>query len=611
VPAPRPPRRARRLVLGAALLLGALAATDALFLEPNLLVVRRVTVPCPGLRRGPVRIALFSDSDFVAPGRAERALAREVQSFAPDLVLVAGDFLGSERTVRDPGTVAAAAEFLGSLPAPAGRFLAPGEEESDGGAALRAALGAGGTVVVLSNEARSLEVRGERISLFGADIQAEPAPWATGSERGRSFVFDRARERDQLLVYAGDGASGWGEVEISFAFQPQGPDATVDFRFAWRDGEGPWGGDGLRLIADPYRRDMRLYSHLQVPHSLPGRRESGFVPAPGAWSRARVRLSEEGSQARVRARFWREGDVEPGGWSIDATDLRPSRDWRGTVAFAGRSGSCRYTDLVVAGPGGARLLEERFADPGRLRGAWRYRSALADWVFDAANRDGARLVLAHNPDVVLDLADLGGVPPDLVLAGHTHGGQVRLPWIGALYTATKLGRRFDAGLFDYGGMPLYITAGMGTSDIPVRFCNPPEVVLLTLVPSPRSHEASPPTRGGPDGPAASARGAAGPARGGPAQRHGPGGGGRDRLPQGQGADQVRVEPVEQLRALVAQVGGAPLADAVGRDLPGARELPQLGPPDLQEIAGLAAGEDLVLDHVDFHDGGCASLRIHL
>jgi len=127
------------------------------------------------------------------------------------------------------------------------------------------------------------------------------------------------------------------------------------------------------------------------------------------------------------------------------------------------------------------LLEEPFSDPRRLRGTWKYDSALADWLYgDGAA--AARLLLTHNPDLVLELADLGAPPPDLVLAGHTHGGQVRLPGYGAIYTSTKLGRRYDAGLFDFQGIPLYITAGVGTSEVPVRLFDPPEIVLITLVP---------------------------------------------------------------------------------------------------------------------------------
>ncbi len=55
-----------------------------------------------------------------------------------------------------------------------------------------------------------------------------------------------------------------------------------------------------------------------------------------------------------------------------------------------------------------------------------------------APRDCIRVVIGHGPDFVMDLA--GTVPVDLALAGHTHGGQVALPWLGPPYTKTRLPR---------------------------------------------------------------------------------------------------------------------------------------------------------------------------
>jgi hypothetical protein len=66
----------------------------------------------------------------------------------------------------------------------------------------------------------------------------------------------------------------------------------------------------------------------------------------------------------------------------------------------------------------------------------------------------------------------------LVLAGHTHGGQVRLPWLGPLEKNIS-GGPFIAGRYDIGGTMLYISRGLGTSYLPVRFDCPPEVVVLT------------------------------------------------------------------------------------------------------------------------------------
>lgn len=69
---------------------------------------------------------------------------------------------------------------------------------------------------------------------------------------------------------------------------------------------------------------------------------------------------------------------------------------------------------------------------------------------------------------------------DLVLSGHTHGGQVRLPVVGALYTRSKLGKRFIAGWNQLDGTQIYVSRGIGKVLLPVRVGCPPEITSLNL-----------------------------------------------------------------------------------------------------------------------------------
>lgn len=88
------------------------------------------------------------------------------------------------------------------------------------------------------------------------------------------------------------------------------------------------------------------------------------------------------------------------------------------------------------------------------------------------------ILLAHEPDYADEVVKHGGV--DLMLAGHSHGGQVRLPWVGALYTP-PLGRKYVEGLFPLeNGLQLYVNRGLGAVGIPFRFDCRPELTLLTL-----------------------------------------------------------------------------------------------------------------------------------
>jgi predicted MPP superfamily phosphohydrolase len=86
------------------------------------------------------------------------------------------------------------------------------------------------------------------------------------------------------------------------------------------------------------------------------------------------------------------------------------------------------------------------------------------------------ILLSHNPDVFPE------VPESvlLTLAGHTHGGQVHLPILGSPIVPSRFRQRYVAGHIIENGKHLFVTVGIGTSIVPVRFCVPPEIAVLTL-----------------------------------------------------------------------------------------------------------------------------------
>lgn len=106
------------------------------------------------------------------------------------------------------------------------------------------------------------------------------------------------------------------------------------------------------------------------------------------------------------------------------------------------------------------------------------RHSLADALRDVPP-DEPCVLLAHAPDI---LPDLDTSRPLLVLMGHTHGGQVRLPFIGAVTTRTRVPLPDAYGLHRLGQTHIYITCGMGGAT-PLRFLCPPEVTLIRLVPA--------------------------------------------------------------------------------------------------------------------------------
>lgn len=86
------------------------------------------------------------------------------------------------------------------------------------------------------------------------------------------------------------------------------------------------------------------------------------------------------------------------------------------------------------------------------------------------------ILLTHSPDVFPDVP----ARVALTVAGHTHGGQMRFPFLGAPVVPSRYGQRYAAGLVVEEGRSIFVTTGIGTSILPVRLGVPPEIVRLRL-----------------------------------------------------------------------------------------------------------------------------------
>ena len=94
---------------------------------------------------------------------------------------------------------------------------------------------------------------------------------------------------------------------------------------------------------------------------------------------------------------------------------------------------------------------------------------------------GFSMLLTHAPDAALRLPPPSAGGPSLVLCGHTHGGQIRVPGWGAPLRHSRLvSRRRADGVFEVGGAQVVVSRGFGTAHVPLRFACRPEIGLLTL-----------------------------------------------------------------------------------------------------------------------------------
>jgi predicted MPP superfamily phosphohydrolase len=94
--------------------------------------------------------------------------------------------------------------------------------------------------------------------------------------------------------------------------------------------------------------------------------------------------------------------------------------------------------------------------------------------------DACRILISHNPDVNENIEALGE-HIDFIISGHTHGGQVVLPFIGALYIPSPFGQKYLAGLVRDKDRQTYISRGLGLFFVPTRINCPADVSLVTLM----------------------------------------------------------------------------------------------------------------------------------
>ena len=477
----------------------ALGAADGFWLEPEkLLFEDRMRI---GLDAPLLRAVHLSDLHVSEDRPLLRRLIQRTAEADPDLILVSGDF------IRDlpPGegdmtpNLAATAAFLSEL-----RRIAPvigvqGHSEHQG--PVIAALDRAG-VELLSNEGRRIG-RGGGILLLGLNQQAGtdrwasafPPPFRTIPWQGQPFYGAR-RGLPYRNFYSHWDPAPLGITDESGPLAWSGYEATVDTLVDSEDA-----GAGLVVHSRYVLGEDRMYGLTRgggkasrtfslgargTPLSEKDDLETDVDPEPGRWYRMRLRTEMEPGLVRVLAKVWPADAPEPGPWQARVVDRSRYRVEAGTVGLWGWGGGTvlyrnlrvtRGTETLVAAPlaGGK--------PPGFREGARGTRLALAlarsPWVPAGT----PTVVLSHTPAVALEASRRG---IDVVLAGHTHGGQVRLPFFGALTTRDSLGAWYDYGRYHFaaptprGLTTLYINAGVGTSVLPLRFWCPPRFAVVEL-----------------------------------------------------------------------------------------------------------------------------------
>lgn len=155
-----------------------------------------------------------------------------------------------------------------------------------------------------------------------------------------------------------------------------------------------------------------------------------------------------------------------------------SRSKLNRVALSGRDWAAAFARL------GITLLQDGVVRRGPLaigglQDIYTRRPDLPDTLAAMVRAGGAPLILSHGPDVFPALPDV----PLLTLVGHTHCGQVALPFAGIVYVPSKYGTRYGCGLYRDGDKTMIVAAGVGTSGLPIRMLAPPDIWLITIKPT--------------------------------------------------------------------------------------------------------------------------------
>ena len=441
----------------------------AFAVEPYAVTRHDFAVPIrglPGAFEG-YRILHLTDLEADAPGRREEKVAAIAREARPDVIVVTGDLVDKTLSRGERWeSYRKMASWLGSLPAPDGVWFAQGHGEmashvnQDG---LDRMLRDGGVrplwddVGVIRRKDAALALVGLKVHDYGGK-----GTWTISAS---GAIVQGPGDRPAFLEMVAPESGSWTDFDLTGRFRFDSPKDWVGLLLHSRLGKGQ---DRFYMAV---RRDRlpylapsahgTTYNHGQVSWARP--------VGPGVWHRFRVTLRETGDRIRMQGRTWTDGEPEPAAWDFEYSDESSWRIAAGTAGiYAEGPGTKEFDDLKVTLPDGSAWT-----------GSWR-EPAGTDFLLELRSRvpPGAPMILlSHTPDIFPDARELD-IP--LILAGHTQGGQIRLPFFGALVTDTRLGRRYASGLFLEGRSALYVNRGVGTSRLPARLLCPPEAAVITL-----------------------------------------------------------------------------------------------------------------------------------
>jgi len=290
---------------------------------------------------------------------------------------------------------------------------------------------------------------------LGRSVRA--TSWRTEGRRRRHWVW-RVLRGTTLTLSAAGGLC----VAYAFFVEPYWPEIT---RFELRSDRLPAGREFVRIV---HISDMHCDGDVvRLEYELPALIRQ-VNPDLIVWTGDAANDAPAGMERFYRT-MGRIAEIAPtygviGNWDYNARRKLPGV---GVTVLEGR-----FVDVDIRGAG-LRLVNGQAHQSRRV----------AQWI-QQADPERYVVLLNHFPDFILSVKNAvnTGRMPDLFLAGHTHGGQIRLPFHGAIVTQQETGRLFENGMVEFNGTQVHVSRGIGMNgNLPrARFLCRPEIAVIDL-----------------------------------------------------------------------------------------------------------------------------------
>ncbi len=481
------------------LLLAFLCFLYARYVEPNLLMINHVEIRTSKWRGGQDGLRILQLSDLHLPSMSQtlrKKVINAVEREKPDLIVITGDILSYSEVLEPANAPKLQSEidtistYLSRLQAPLGIYMVRGnhdlgddKEVSDRLVHALRRLG----IRVLTTQKEIIDAGGNDLCLLGLDYASHDTAtvryFVVNTEDDNRFLESGpSRKNSYTHFFPDSNPETWENYTVQarlWVSNDQESGAGITFYSQFHDGLDHY----YRLRWSPTETYFRFSHHnTSITH---GQDEIVVRMIKNRWYWCKVEVSNEATQTRMAARVWDEHEAEPDHWQAVAFDSSARRLTQGTVGFWSIfKGTHRFDDLMVMTAGGDTLLRE---DWEGSRGTakplgwvdFHYEDKALPWLMAGVPRSTFTLLLSHSAEFVKSAAALG---VDLMVGGHNHGGQIRIPGLGALSRQLNGNYGSISGLYRFAGTQVYVNRGLGTVFLPMRFLAPPEVTVFHLAP---------------------------------------------------------------------------------------------------------------------------------